>query len=558
MESKMEKDPQSLVVQMKPEYASSEVYSTVGSEAPPAYVKRQANSVKIAKIIAATIILSSFILGGFMLASTYMQSRAMCDQMQTLENALDKEIMLEMLAQDIPKAAALQGRDISDNDIENDIEKPSRKDKDVKETSSSDSSYSDSDESQDMNRVQFKLPLDIDLNELASKFMQNQNQKTKMNCVVERRRAEELQDGAPAKMVQLPFGINLQTEQKPKRVVTGERIAIVCESNVEPEQEEEREEPEIHIRQFIVPFHQPQQMPIPYGRMPNPGMGPLTHMPMRVEPPREQQPHPMMAQMQSAGPQQLPPFLREIIASQLGQLQQQSARQELPIPPQIMQAPPVQQPQLRIFHAIRQEPEMPQNQQQQNQPEVRIQLHRIAIPGPIRIAEQSIDRDEQPEAQQQEPEQRQPEQGRMQLHPVPLNVALQRAGITPEDLMNIQKIAETNFRREMSRYIQDEIDEESDSSESSDEENRPQIIQIGGQAEEEKNTENTESNNEQKPDTVPAEAENAPQNPNILPMGRSGYARSLLQPVNIPVQMMPKGENVAAVAPEDSAKTSEN
>lgn len=35
MESKMEKEPQSLVVQMKPEYASSEVYSTVGSEAPP-------------------------------------------------------------------------------------------------------------------------------------------------------------------------------------------------------------------------------------------------------------------------------------------------------------------------------------------------------------------------------------------------------------------------------------------------------------------------------------------------------------------------------------------
>lgn len=80
----------------------------------------------------------------------------------------------------MPKASALQGRDISDNDIENDIEKPSRKDKDVKETSSSDtnsdSSYSDSDESQDMNRVQFKLPLDIDLNELASKFMSN-NQK---------------------------------------------------------------------------------------------------------------------------------------------------------------------------------------------------------------------------------------------------------------------------------------------------------------------------------------------------------------------------------------------
>uniref|UniRef100_A0A336MET4 CSON014934 protein n=1 Tax=Culicoides sonorensis TaxID=179676 RepID=A0A336MET4_CULSO len=547
MDSKMEKEPQSLSVQMKPEYASSEVYSTVGSEAPPAYVKRQANSVKIAKIIAGTILLASFILGGFILAATYMQSRAMCDQMQTLENALDKEIMLEMLAQELPKASALQGRDYNDNDIESDVKKPSRKDSDIKDTSSSDSSsdsqYSDSDESQDMNRVQFKLPLDIDLNELASKFMQS-NQKTKMNCVVERRRAEELSDGAPAKMVQLPFGINLQTEQKPKRVITGERIAIVCESNVE---QPEDEEPEIHVRQFIVPIHQ-QQMPIPYGRMPNPGMGPLTHMPMRIEPPRapEQAPPQMMAQMQP-----LPPFLREIIAQQLSAASQ--ARQELPVPPQVMQAPPLQQPQVRFFHAIRQEPEMPVPQQQQQQqmnpqPEVRIQLHRIAIPGPIRIAEQSIDRDEQPEQQQQEPE-----QNRMQMQQVPLNIALQRAGITPEDLINIQKIAETNFRREMSRYIQD-IDEESDSGESDEEQARPQIIQIQAEEEEKtldsENNSNTNENTEQKQETTVTEETQPQENPNILPMGRSGYARSLLKPVNIPVQMMPKGE----LAEETEAK----
>lgn len=373
-----------------------------------------------------------------------------------------------------------------------------------------------------------------------------------MNCVVERRRAEELSDGAP-KTVQLPFGINLQTEQKPKRVVTGERIAIVCESNVEPE--EDREEPEIHVRQFIVPFHQ-QQMPIPYGRIPNPGMGPLTHMPMRVEPPRAPEPpqHPMMAQMSP-----LPPFLREIIAQQLGASLQQ--RQELPIPQQVMQAPPLQQPQVRIFHAIRQEPEMPVPQQQQPQPEVRIQLHRIAIPGPIRIAaEQSIDRDE--------PEQVQPEPNRMQLQQVPLNIALQRAGITPEDLLNIQKIAETNFRREMSQYMQD-IDEESDSGESSDEEAvpRPQIIQI--QAEEEKpmESDSSDNNSEQKPEPTPTEtaaAANSEQetlqqeNPNILPMGRSGYARSLLKPVNIPVQMMPKGEAVEEEPAKDIHSASDN
>lgn len=35
---KMEKEPESLAVQMKSDYASSEVYSTAGSEAPPVSV----------------------------------------------------------------------------------------------------------------------------------------------------------------------------------------------------------------------------------------------------------------------------------------------------------------------------------------------------------------------------------------------------------------------------------------------------------------------------------------------------------------------------------------
>lgn len=52
-----------------------------------------------------------------------------------------------------------------------------------------------------------------------------------MNCVVERRRAEELID-TPAKTMQLPFGMNLTSEPK-KQKVTGERIAIFCD-NGEP------------------------------------------------------------------------------------------------------------------------------------------------------------------------------------------------------------------------------------------------------------------------------------------------------------------------------------
>jgi hypothetical protein len=52
-----------------------------------------------------------------------------------------------------------------------------------------------------------------------------------MNCVIERRRAEEVVD-APSKTVQLPFGLNLTTDPK-KQKVTGERMAIICESGAE-------------------------------------------------------------------------------------------------------------------------------------------------------------------------------------------------------------------------------------------------------------------------------------------------------------------------------------
>lgn len=49
--------------------------------------------------------------------------------------------------------------------------------------------------------------------------------RSRMNCVIERRRAEELVDNAP-KMT--PFGFNFNSE--PKKRVTGERMAIFCES----------------------------------------------------------------------------------------------------------------------------------------------------------------------------------------------------------------------------------------------------------------------------------------------------------------------------------------
>lgn len=58
--------------------------------------------------------------------------------------------------------------------------------------------------------------------------LMERNQKSKLNCIVEKKRADEIIDHQ-AKMAQLPFGINLRTDPRYEHI-SGERIAIVCES----------------------------------------------------------------------------------------------------------------------------------------------------------------------------------------------------------------------------------------------------------------------------------------------------------------------------------------
>lgn len=72
-------------------------------------------------------------------------------------------------------------------------------------------------------RVHVKLPLEFDLSELAHNILMN-NQKSRMNCVVERRLTEEVEE--PKQMN--PFLAILKESKKEK--VTGERLSIFCES----------------------------------------------------------------------------------------------------------------------------------------------------------------------------------------------------------------------------------------------------------------------------------------------------------------------------------------
>lgn len=122
----------------------------------------------------------------------------------------------------------MQSLDDNKKDVETVSTKSKGGDSETDASASSDNSFSDDDESDELNRVQIKMPLiELSLSDLANKILQ-ENQKSRMNCVIERRRAEELVDGPP-KMMQLPFGVALNMEPK-KRRVTGERMAIFCES----------------------------------------------------------------------------------------------------------------------------------------------------------------------------------------------------------------------------------------------------------------------------------------------------------------------------------------
>lgn len=108
------------------------------------------------------------------------------------------------------------------------MHKPNKKDEtnpdDVENINAEDSEDESNDVDSEMKRVHIKLPLDFDLSELAHEIMMN-NQKSRMNCVVERRRTEEVDD-EPKPMN--PFSVFMNEPKKEK--VTGERIAIFCES----------------------------------------------------------------------------------------------------------------------------------------------------------------------------------------------------------------------------------------------------------------------------------------------------------------------------------------
>ncbi|KAK9502368.1 hypothetical protein O3M35_011157 [Rhynocoris fuscipes] len=141
-------------------------------------------------------------------------------------------------------------------------------------------------QNQQQQPIQLKLPLQLDFDELAGSLIEK-NQRSRMNCVVEKRRAEEVMDHQP-KTVRLPFGVNLTTDPRYEHV-TGERMAIFCESgndqrHVPMEPQQQQQVPmmvpiAVHQIQVPIPPQQQHQMPHHLNAMPyhHPNAIPVQH-----------------------------------------------------------------------------------------------------------------------------------------------------------------------------------------------------------------------------------------------------------------------------------------
>lgn len=552
------KDADSMVV--KPiEYAASE-YSA-SSEPPPAYRLRQANSVKIAKIVAFTVILSSFILGSFLLASTYLQAKSTCDQVSALDAILDKELLLETMQQDSPQSEALLSQDASDNmqDLSKDeMNKPNKKDDanpDDVENINGEHNEDDSDDiDAEMKRVHIKLPLDFDLSELAHNIMMN-NQKSRMNCVVERRRTEKVDE--PQAMDPFRALLNEPTKEK----VTGERLSIFCETGVPKEEEPE---PVVHIRRIVMPFpmhrftpqmgpqFQPESMMPPQfqqgPRFPPqfpPQFMPQNHMSMMQpqmnmpappmnfqQPPMNFQPaqmnFPQQAQMNFPQQQARMPFPPP-------QALRFAEQQLPPVPAQSMSPPRPEVPQFRLINPEPQTPqvnivERPQSQsvEQAAQPEFRIQLRRIQLPGQIT--------DMFPFLRNEINKENEAPRSNVRVQQMPLAVALSKVGITPEDLTNIQRMAEEKFQEHIRELVADEDGDSSESDSTQSEEDSDMQTAAPEQEEAAAKKEVAQEIHE-----ASSQQQSEEQNQQILALGRSNFGRSL-NPVQLPAHMTENSE----------------
>lgn len=319
-----------------------------------------------------------------------------------------------------------------------------------------------------------------------------------------------------------------------------------------------RSDPDVvQIRRIVMPFPPmmnrfaapPQQMPPPQFQQFNPmnmpprfppqQFFPQNHMNMPQPPPQLRIPF-QFAPQQPQPPQQMPMM--------------SPPRPEVPQFRLISPAPQQSPPQIPSFERPQELIES-QSQRESQEPQFRIQLRRIQIPGPIgdifpflnKLNGGGISSDEDDvkvSSEEETPRQQQPQQ--IQVQQMPLAVALSKVGITPDDLRNIQRMAEEKFQEHLRELVAEEENESSSDSDSesiqSEEENDNQNLPVTAspdQADSEEIKKDEAELHEVQPEQVKAEANE--QQPQILALDRSNFGRSL-NPVQLPGRMEENAE----------------
>lgn len=334
--------------------------------------------------------------------------------------------------------------------------------------------------------------------------------------------------------------------------------------------------------------------PVTYGHLPQ--QFPLTHMPMQSEQQRpipssasqsnvmqrlfpqqfivrqihlqpQQQPHPEQSSS-AAQPSILGPFR---MGGGPSSDQQQHGHPQL-VALRFNVGPPPQQPEQVLTAPRPMMPMMPMSLPDDRPVPYQIRNELLQLQKQER--ERELQQQQPPMQQQQPPQpmhlqlmqhlqpQQQPQQGGVQMQRVPLSLALQRVGITPDDLRNIQRMAEERIQQEVQQLNHEfnhmhevsmmrpaplssssssglssysDSDSEPDSSDESSAENEPSTNA--------NNNNNGDSNDDE--DSSP-----------ILQIGRTAFGRSVVRPISIPVNLMQaikQAENMEQMVAEGKA-----
>ncbi|OAD57149.1 hypothetical protein WN48_02735 [Eufriesea mexicana] len=239
------------------------VYQKVQQLQLLAYIRPKSTAVQIARIAAVTLVTMCVVLGSFILAASWVQARASCTPESIA--AMQAELRLQQQQQQQPSSVSYQQtgffkhlqpealiqdtietKEVSQSLAEQTPPKkeaePDTKDvklhKEDENNSKSDNESGDHDDDDDdydddeFPPVHIKLPLQFDFDEIAGTLIQEA--RSRVSCVVERRRADQVMDGANNN------NIDNGTDSRYQRL-SGERVAILCESG-NPHQEQQDQE----------------------------------------------------------------------------------------------------------------------------------------------------------------------------------------------------------------------------------------------------------------------------------------------------------------------------